>query len=274
MRLNRPIGIFLLLWPTLWAIWIASDGKPDWKMVVIFILGTTLMRSAGCIINDYADKTIDPHVRRTANRPLASQKIRPRSALILAVILCVFAFLLILPLNHLTLLLAIPALILAATYPWAKRFLAIPQAYLGIAFGFGIPMAFAAIQNQLPLIAWLMLIANIFWTIAYDTEYAITDREDDLKIGIKTSAITFGQYDVCAIMVCHALFISIMAYIGMQLNFGVGYFLGLLLAIVLIAYQYTMIKNRDPARCFAAFKHNHWVGASLFAGIILHYVSA
>lgn len=272
MRLNRPIGILLLLWPTLWAIWIASNGHPDWKIVTIFVLGTILMRSAGCVINDFADRDIDPHVKRTAHRPLASQKLSSTSALILALGLSLLAFLLILPLNHLTLLLALPALFLAASYPWTKRFFAIPQAYLGIAFGFGIPMAFSAIQESIPTIGWLMLLANIFWTIAYDTEYAMTDREDDLKIGIKTSAITFGRYDILAIMLGHMIFISIMATIGIKLGLGNYYFSGLALAIGFIVYQYRMIRHRSPQRCLQAFLQNNWVGGSIFLGVFLDYL--
>lgn len=272
MRLNRPIGILLLLWPTLWAIWIASDGQPGWKIVFIFTCGTILMRSAGCVINDYADQHIDPHVRRTAHRPLASRALSAKSALLLAIGLSLLAFLLILPLNLLTLLLALPAAFLAASYPWTKRFFAIPQAYLGIAFGFGIPMAFAAIQDRVPSIAWLMLLANVFWTIAYDTEYAMTDREDDLKIGIKTSAITFGKYDILAIMGCHFLFITNMVAIGIKIGLGPYYFVGITVAICFIAYQYKMIHAREPQRCFQAFLQNNWVGGSVFVGIFLDYL--
>jgi 4-hydroxybenzoate polyprenyltransferase len=271
MRLHRPIGILLLLWPTLWALWIAAQGTPNSAIVLLFTLGTVLMRSAGCVINDYADREIDPHVQRTAHRPLASKQVKPKEALILATVLCLLAFFCLLPLNRLTWLVSIPAVLLAGSYPWTKRFFAIPQAYLGIAFGFGIPMAFAAIQHRIPSVAWALLMANIFWVIAYDTEYAITDREDDLKIGIKTAAITFGHYDKVAIMLCHASFIGILIAIGIWLSFGGYYFIGIATAIVLIGYQYQLIRHRDPQRCFQAFLHNNWVGFSIFAGIVADY---
>lgn len=271
MRLNKPIGILLLLWPTLWAILIASHGRPTLDITFIFIMGTLLMRSAGCVINDYADRHIDPYVRRTAQRPLASKRVPPKAALLLAACLFACAFLCILPLNQLTGLLSLPALFLAGSYPWTKRFLAIPQAYLGVAFSFGIPMAFAAIQNTVPPIAWLIFIANIFWVIAYDTEYAMIDREDDLKIGIKTAAITFGRYDIAAIMLCHSCFIGFLVFIGYQLSLNIYYFSGLSIAGLLIGYQYYLIRRRDSLRCFHAFKHNHWIGLSVFIGILTHY---
>jgi 4-hydroxybenzoate polyprenyltransferase len=205
MRLDKPIGILLLLWPTLWALWVAGAGRPALGVVAIFVVGTVLMRSAGCVINDYADKDFDGHVERTRNRPLAARRVRPGEALLLAAGLALLSFLLVLPLNGLTIALSVPAVFLAGSYPFTKRFLAIPQAYLGIAFGFGIPMAFAALQGEVPLVAWVMLLANVFWAVAYDTEYAMVDRPDDLKIGIKTSAITFGRFDVAAVMACYGL---------------------------------------------------------------------
>jgi 4-hydroxybenzoate polyprenyltransferase len=271
MRLNRPIGILLLLWPTLWALWIAAEGAPNQAIVLVFVLGTILMRSAGCVINDYADREIDPHVRRTADRPLACKQVTSQEALTLAAVLCILAFLCIMPLNRLTWLLSLPAVLLAGSYPWTKRFFAIPQAYLGIAFGFGIPMAFAALQNQLPFIAWVLMSANIFWVIAYDTAYAMTDREDDLKLGIKTAAITFARYDILAIMLCHTSFIAILTVLGLLLSFSLYYFMGIGAAIILIGYQYQLIRQRDPQRCFQAFLHNNWVGFSIFAGIVAHY---
>jgi 4-hydroxybenzoate polyprenyltransferase len=203
MRLDKPIGILLLLWPTLWALLIASNGKPDMVIVLIFIIGTVLMRSAGCVMNDIADANFDGLVERTKNRPLAKKEITQKSAYILAIVLSLIAFILVNFLNLLTVQLSVSALFLAATYPLTKRFFAMPQAYLGIAFGFGIPMAFAAVNNQVPQVAWVLLLANVFWAIAYDTEYAMVDREDDLKIGIKSSAITFGRYDVLAVMLCY-----------------------------------------------------------------------
>lgn len=271
MRLDRPIGILLLLWPTLWAIWIASNGHPPLFILFIFTAGTVLMRSAGCVINDYADRDIDKHVKRTAQRPITSGQVSPREALWLAVALAVAAFLLILPLNTLTLLLSIPAVLLAGSYPYTKRFLAIPQAYLGIAFGFGIPMAFAAIQGSVPSIAWWLLLANIFWCIAYDTEYAMVDRDDDIHLGIHSSALFFGKHDVLAVVICYAASLGILASIGNLLQLGVAYFTGLLLAAGIAAYHYTLIHNRRREDCFTAFLHNNWLGAAVFAGFLLEY---
>ena len=273
MRLDKPIGILLLLWPTLWGLWLAADGPPDMFILTVFVLGTVLMRSAGCVINDYADRNIDPHVVRTKNRPLATKAVSTKEALLLSAGLSLCAFLLILPLNRLTLELAVFALFLAASYPFTKRFFAMPQAYLGIAFSFGIPMAFAAQTGELPLIVWLLMAANLLWVIAYDTEYAMVDRDDDLKIGIKTSAITFGHFDVMGIMLCHAGFLSIMIGIGLMQKLGLAYYVGLIAASGLIIYQYRLIRERDPVLCFRAFLHNNWVGAVVFAGIVLGYLT-
>jgi 4-hydroxybenzoate polyprenyltransferase len=273
MRLDKPIGILLLLWPTLWGLWLAADGLPDLFILTVFVLGTVLMRSAGCVINDYADRNIDPHVMRTKNRPLATKAVSTKEALLLSAGLSLCAFLLIQPLNRLTLELAVFALFLAASYPFTKRFFAMPQAYLGIAFSFGIPMAFAAQTGELPLIVWLLMAANLLWVIAYDTEYAMVDRDDDLKIGIKTSAITFGHFDVMGIMLCHTGFLSIMIGIGLMQKLGFAYYLGLIAASGLIIYQYRLIRERDPALCFRAFLHNNWVGAVVFAGIMLGYLT-
>ena len=269
IRLDKPIGILLLLWPTLWGIWLAADGMPDLMILTIFILGTILMRSAGCAINDFADRRIDPHVERTKNRPLAAGVITSKEALGIATGLSLCAFLLVLPLNTLTLQLSIFALFLAGTYPFTKRFFAMPQAYLGIAFSFGIPMAFAAQTGELPPIAWILLIANVFWVIAYDTEYAMVDRADDLKIGIKTSAITLGRFDVFGIMVCHIVFLGMMSYVGWLLQLGLAYYLALVVVAGLVIYQFQLIKHREPPNCFKAFLHNNWVGATLFVGIAL-----
>ena len=271
MRLDKPIGILLLLWPMLWGLWFAAQGLPDWHILVIFILGTILMRSAGCVINDFADRKIDPHVERTKNRPMAAGKVSSREALLLATGLSLCAFLLILPLNQLTIMLSVPALLLAGTYPFTKRFFAMPQAYLGIAFSFGIPMAFAAQTNSLPSIIWVLMLANLFWVIAYDTAYAIVDKPDDLKIGIRTSAITFGRFDVMGVMLCHAIFIAIMLTIGQLQSMGMAYYAGLMIAAGLIVYQYTLIRNRDRALCFKAFLHNNWVGMVVFIGIALDF---
>lgn len=269
VRLDKPIGILLLLWPTLIALWLASGGLPDWRLLVIFTLGTVLMRSAGCAVNDYADREFDRHVKRTADRPLTSGKVKPREALLLAAVLALSAFLLILPLNVLTKQLSVAAVLIAVSYPYFKRFFAIPQAYLGIAFGFGIPMAFAAVQNTVPPVAWLLLLANIFWAIAYDTEYAMVDRDDDLKIGIKTSAITFGRFDVVAVMLCYALAFAIILVVGWQLGLRMWFLAGMVVAAALAAYHYTLIRARDRIGCFAAFRHNNWLGAALFAGVAL-----
>jgi 4-hydroxybenzoate polyprenyltransferase len=272
IRLDKPIGILLLLWPTLAALWFASEGRPDWRLVAIFTLGTVLMRSAGCAINDFADRDIDRHVKRTAERPLTSGKMHSWEAVLVAAVLALLAFLLILPLNTLTKLLSIAAVVIAGSYPYFKRFFAIPQAYLGIAFGFGIPMAFAAVQNTVPPEAWLLLLGNIFWAIAYDTEYAMVDRDDDLKIGIKTSAITFGRFDVMAVMLCYAVSFVIILVVGWQHGLRGWFVAGMAVAIAFAVYHYALIRERDRMRCFAAFRHNNWLGAAIFAGIALDYL--
>lgn len=272
MRLNKPIGILLLLWPMLWGLWFAAQGFPDWHILIIFILGTVLMRSAGCVINDFADRNIDPHVERTKNRPMAVGKVTSREALLLAAALSVCAFILILPLNQLTILLSVPALFLAASYPFTKRFFAMPQAYLGVAFSFGIPMAFAAQTDSLPSIVWILLLANLFWVIAYDTAYAMVDKPDDLKIGINTSAITFGRFDVLGVMLCHACFIALMVVVGWLQQMNLIYYAGLLIAVGLMVYQYRLIRYRDRALCFKAFLHNNWVGMVIFMGIALDFL--
>ncbi|QBC32902.1 4-hydroxybenzoate octaprenyltransferase [Pandoraea sp. XY-2] len=272
VRLDKPIGTVLLLWPTLAALWIASNGHPDLWLLVIFTLGTFLMRSAGCAINDYADRDFDRYVKRTKERPITSGRIRAWEAVAVAATLALASFLLILPLNALTKWLSIPALFVAGTYPFTKRFLAIPQAYLGVAFGFGIPMAFAAVQDQVPVIAWVLLLSNVFWSVAYDTEYAMVDRDDDLKIGIKTSAITFGRFDVLAIMLCYAGALGIQAGVGVYLGFGWPFWLGMAVAVSFAIYHYFLIRTRERMPCFAAFRHNNWLGAAVFAGIAGHYL--
>ncbi|MGE5652076.1 MAG: 4-hydroxybenzoate octaprenyltransferase [Bacillota bacterium] len=271
IRLDKPIGSLLLLWPTLAALWLASTGRPDWKLVLIFTLGTVLMRSAGCAINDYADRDFDKYVKRTAERPITSGKISAREALMVAAVLALAAFALILPLNTLTKEMSVAAVLIATSYPYFKRFFAIPQAYLGIAFGFGIPMAFAAVQDSVPAAAWLLLIGNVFWAVAYDTEYAMVDRDDDLKIGIKTSAITFGRFDVAAIMLCYAVSFAILLVVGWQYGLRGWFLAGLAVAIACALYHYTLIRERDRMRCFEAFRHNNWLGAAVFAGIALDY---
>jgi 4-hydroxybenzoate polyprenyltransferase len=272
-RMDRPIGILLLLWPTLWAVWIAGKGHPAWRIVAIFALGTVLMRAAGCVINDYADRDFDKHVKRTQGRPVTTGLVSPNEALWLAAGLALAAFLLILPLNTLTLELSVPAVFLAASYPFTKRFFAIPQAYLGIAFGFGIPMGFAAQLNTVPPVAWLLLLANIFWCIAYDTEYAMVDRDDDVRLGIHSSALLFGRYDVVAVMICYAAALCILAYAGHLLNLGGGYYLSLLLAAGIAAYHYRLIRSRERGACFKAFLHNNWLGAAVFAGVVLSFTT-
>jgi len=271
VRLDKPIGTLLLLWPTLCALWMASNGHPDPMLVVIFSLGTLLMRSAGCAVNDYADQDFDKYVKRTAERPITSGRISGKEALAIAGLLALVSFCLILPLNTLTQQLSVAALIIAASYPYFKRFFAIPQAYLGIAFGFGMPMAFAAIQNSVPLVAWLLLLGNVFWAVAYDTAYAMVDRDDDLKIGIKTSAITFGQYDVAAIMLCYAAHLGLLLVCGNMLHMGLYYLGGIVVAAGIAGYHYTLIRTRERDACFYAFRHNNWLGAAVFAGVLLDY---
>jgi 4-hydroxybenzoate polyprenyltransferase len=271
IRADKPIGILLLLWPTLWALWMASGGRPDPTIFVIFVLGTALMRSAGCAINDYADRDFDRHVKRTAERPLTSGRIKGWEAVMVAVVLAIVSFLLILPLNALTKQLSVVAVIVAGSYPYFKRFFAIPQAYLGIAFGFGIPMAFAAVQGTVPAVAWWLLVANVFWSVAYDTAYAMVDRDDDLRLGMRTSAITFGRFDVAAIMFCYAMALGIDLVCGWMLGLRWWFVAGVVVAAGMALYHYTLIRERDRMKCFAAFRHNNWLGAALFAGVALDY---
>jgi 4-hydroxybenzoate polyprenyltransferase len=271
IRADKPIGILLLLWPTLWALWMASNGHPDPALVAIFVVGTALMRSAGCAINDYADRDFDRHVKRTAERPLTSGRIKGWEAVMVAVVLAIVSFLLILPLNALTRQLSVVAVIVAGSYPYFKRFFAIPQAYLGIAFGFGIPMAFAAVQGTVPAVAWWLLVANVFWSVAYDTAYAMVDRDDDLKLGMRTSAITFGRFDVAAIMFCYAMALGIDLVCGWMLGLRWWFVAGVVVAAGMALYHYTLIRERDRMKCFAAFRHNNWLGAALFAGVALDY---
>ncbi len=269
MRLDKPIGILLLLWPALWGLWFAAPRMQRLDILLIFVLGTILMRSAGCVINDYADRDIDPHVERTKNRPLATGLVSPKEALVIAAVLLLLSFVLVLFLNKLTIVLSVVALVVAASYPYSKRFFPLPQAWLGIAFGMSILMAFAAYRNNLPPIAWWLFIANIFWAIAYDTEYAMVDRDDDMRLNIKTSALLFGVFDVVAVMACHGLFIAILAGIGLWTKLGVAYYVGLALACGMILHQYQLIKTRDRDKCFAAFQNNNWVGMAIFAGLAL-----
>lgn len=272
VRLNRPVGILLLLWPTMWGLWIASNGRPEAVVLLVFILGTVLMRSAGCAINDYADRDFDGHVKRTAERPLAAGQIQPHEALMVAAALALVAFLLVVFfLNRLTLYYSFAAAFLAASYPFTKRFFVMPQAYLGIAFGFGIPMAFAAQTGNVPALAWWLLLANTFWTIAYDTEYAMVDRDDDIKIGIKTSALLFGKYDVAAVMFCNVAMLVALAVIGKTIGLGWPFWMGLAAAASIAVYHYILIRERNPSQCFNAFLHNNYLGAVVFVGLAAAY---
>jgi 4-hydroxybenzoate polyprenyltransferase len=269
LRLDKPIGILLLLWPTLWGVWLAARGAPRWEVLWIFVLGTVLMRSAGCAVNDWADRRYDVEVERTRRRPLAAGTIHPWEALVLAAVLSMAAFGLVLKLDTLAVRYSFAALAIAAIYPFMKRIFWMPQAWLGLAFGFGIPMAFAAIQGQVPPLAWALVGANVFWTVAYDTEYAMVDRDDDVRIGMRTSAILFGRRDVAAVMACYALFLLSMAAIGFRQGYGAFYYTGLLVAAAIAAYHYRLIRPRSREGCFKAFLHNTWVGAAVFAGIAL-----
>jgi 4-hydroxybenzoate polyprenyltransferase len=271
IRLDKPIGALLLLWPTLWAVWLASSGRPAFDIVLIFVMGTFLMRSAGCAINDFADRDFDPHVERTRLRPLAAREIQPKEALILAAVLAAAAFCLVLFLNRLALALSFAGLAIAASYPFAKRFIALPQAYLGIAFGFGIPMAYAAIQGRLPPECWGLLAANAFYAFAYDTEYAMVDRDDDARIGIRTSALTLGRWDVAAVMASYAAMLAVLALVGVLLRLEWPYYAGLGSAAAMMVYHWFLIRGRSRAGCFKAFLHNNWVGGAIFLGIVLSY---
>jgi 4-hydroxybenzoate polyprenyltransferase len=269
IRLDKPIGTLLLLWPTLTALWIASWGRPSWSLVLILALGTLLMRSAGCAFNDWVDRDFDAQVKRTADRPLARGEIRPWEALALAAALALCAFALVCFTNRVTALLSIPALLIALAYPYFKRFFALPQAFLGIAFSFGIPMAFAAEQGAVSPLAWSLLVLNLFWVVAYDTEYAMVDRDDDLRVGIRTSAITFGRRDVLAVAVCYGVFLAGMVVVGYLRRFGVLYYAGLAIAAGCALYHLRLIRTRERAACFRAFLHNHWLGFAIFAGLAL-----
>ncbi len=271
MRLDRPIGILLLLWPTLSALWIAAEGVPDIGVLVVFVLGVIAMRSAGCVINDYADRNVDGLVARTMDRPLATGALEAKHALMTFAGLAIFAFVLVLFLNKMTILLSVVALFLAATYPFMKRYTYLPQVYLGAAFGWAIPMAFAAQTETLPPVAWLLFLANILWATAYDTFYAMADREDDLLAGIKSTAILFGDDDHIIIGILQVCFLLVMILTGAQLEMGFEYYLGVVVAGFLFVYQQKLAKERQPAQCLLAFLNNNWVGAALFVGIAVHY---
>jgi len=269
IRLDKPIGTLLLLWPTLWAVWLASGGRPRPETLIIFILGTLLMRSAGCAINDYADRNFDGHVERTRARPLATGEIRPQEALVVAALLAAAAFVLVLFLNWLAVALSFVALVITVTYPFAKRFFAVPQAYLGVAFGFGIPMAYAAIQLRLPAECWGLFAANLFYAFAYDTEYAMVDRNDDARLGLRTAALTLGRFDVAAVMASYGAMLAILAFVGVDLELGWPYFASLAVAAGLVAWHWRLIRDRSREGCFKAFMHANWIGAAVFAGVVL-----
>ena len=273
MRLDKPIGTLLLLWPTFWALWLASGGRPRLDHVLIFFTGTVLMRSAGCAINDYADREFDPHVARTRARPLAAGEIQPWEALAVAAALALAAFGLVLFLNAFAVALSVAALLVAASYPFSKRFFSLPQAYLGIAFGFGIPMAYAAVQQRLPLECWLLLAANVCYSFAYDTEYAMVDRDDDAKLGIGSSALTLGRGDVPAVMASYGLMLALLAAVGMLARLGWLFYLGLAAAGAMMVYHWFLIRGRGREGSFKAFMHNNWVGGAVFAGIVLSFLS-
>ena len=272
MRLDKPVGALLLLWPTLWAVWIAGYGRPALDVVVIFVTGTFLMRSAGCAINDWADRDFDGRVARTRDRPLAAREITPDEALLVAAVPAAIAFCLVLFLNPYAILLSVAALAIACAYPFAKRFVPLPQLGLSIAFSFGVPMAFAAIRNGLPWECWALFAANACYAFAYDTEYAMVDRDDDLKIGIRSSAITLGRLDVAAVMASYALMIGILAWIGIALRLAWPFHAGLAVAAGMMLYHYMLIRGRSREGCFRAFRHNNWVGLAIFAGIALSYL--
>ena len=269
IRLDKPIGTLLLLWPTLWALWLASSGMPDLSILFIFVMGTFLMRSAGCAMNDYADRDFDRYVQRTKDRPVTSGKISGKEAVAVALALALIAFLLIQPLNIFTKQLSVLALLVAFIYPFTKRFFAIPQAILGIAFGFGIPMAYAAVLNFIPLEAWVLFVGNIFWAIAYDTAYAMVDREDDLRLGLRTSAITFGKYDVLAIGVCYGILLITQLWVAYLADLSNYFLVGWIMALACAIYHMQLVSTRKREECFLAFRHNNWLGGFLFLGIVL-----
>ncbi len=271
MRFDKPVGTFLLLWPTLWALWIAAEGVPDSDVLIVFVAGVVLMRAAGCVINDYADREIDSKVRRTRDRPITSGKIAPKAALILFVVLCLAAFALVLTMNKLTIMMSFVAAFLAATYPFMKRYTYLPQVYLGAAFGWAVPMVFAAQTGTVPKEAWLLFIATVLWATAYDTMYAMVDRRDDLRIGVKSTAILFGDGDRVIIGIIQALFFLVLLIVGQHLGMGAYYYGGLVVAALFAGYQQYLLRDRDVLLCFRAFLNNNVFGAVIFIGIALHY---
>ena len=272
MRLNRPIGTLLLLWPVLWALWIAAAGRPNLAVLAVFVAGVVLMRSAGCVINDYADRDFDPHVARTRDRPLAAGRVSAREALALFVVLAATAFALVLTMNRLTILMSYVGAALAASYPFMKRYSSLPQFYLGAAFGWGVPMAFAAQTGAVPVEGWMLFAATLCWAVAYDTAYAMVDRDDDLRIGVKSTAILFGRADRAMIALFHALTLALLAWAGARAGLGLAYCAGLAVAGALALYQQWLIRHRDRDGCFRAFLNNNWFGIAVFAGIVVAYM--
>jgi len=271
-RLNKPIGIFLLLWPTLWALWIAAEGTPDLGVLTVFVLGVVLMRSAGCVINDYADREIDPRVNRTKDRPIASGRVSADEAMLLFMGLCFTAFLLVLTMNTFTILLSLGGVVLAGIYPFMKRYTHMPQIVLGMAFGWAVPMAFAAQTNEVPKIAWLIYVVTVLWAVIYDTMYAMADRMDDLKIGVKSTAILFGDADKVIIGILQAMMLIALYLVGKQAQFGWEYQIAVSLAAILMIYHQYLIRYRQPAQCISAFLNNNWLGLVIFVGIIISYI--
>lgn len=273
-RIHRPIGAFLLLWPTLWALWIAAGGVPDLLVLLVFVLGVVLMRSAGCVINDYADRRVDPHVHRTRERPIVAGKVSPAEALRLFVVLCLAAFALVLLLNPLTVALSVVAVLLAAVYPFMKRYTYLPQVVLGAAFGWAVPMAFAAQTGTVPQVAWVVFVANVLWATAYDTMYAMVDRDDDLRIGVKSTAILFGDMDRPIVAMLYGLVLFALVMVGQDQELGLWYYLGLAVAAAFAGYEQYLIRERSREGCFRAFLHNNWFGAAVFVGLVLDYALA
>ena len=271
VRGDRPIGWLLLLWPTWWGLWLAAEGVPPWGTWLVFSLGVWLTRSAGCVINDYADRWLDPNVERTKQRPLATGAVSGREALAVFALLMLVAFALVLTLNRLTIYMSVVGVLLAASYPYLKRYTYLPQVYLGMAFGWGIPMAFAAVQGSVPALAWLLYCANILWATAYDTWYAMVDREDDLRAGSKSTAILFGDLDLVAQGILYALTLLALALVGRQAQLGTAYWAALGVAAVLVVWEFWIARHRERGACFRAFLHNNWIGAAIFAGIAVHY---
>ena len=271
-RFDRPIGILILLWPALWALWVASDGRPDLGVLTVICLGVVLMRAAGCVINDYADREFDPHVARTKQRPIAAGKVKPKEALWIFVVLCLCAFGLVLTLNIFTILLSFIAAFLAASYPFMKRYTQLPQAYLGIAFGWAIPMSFSAQTNYIPLVAWVMYLAVVLWALVYDTMYAMVDKEDDLKIGVKSTAILFGSYDRHIMAFLQLIIIGLLIIVGQMKYLSWPYYGGILVATGLFVYQQELIFYRDKNQCFKAFLNNNWFGMVVFIGLLVDYL--